>query len=411
MWLLSFVLLLGCAPAADVNPRPEAARSAWGVVHTLAQAETSAAPALLPLHNADLPVLLVWSGADAAEVRHYAGAPDADAANPRILTLRAFFPYAQALFPAQRDLAHLLYIDQHTESNERRLLAATVNDNLVAELGPNPVSDEPARHYSALPAANPADPGALQVVWSADDPVTPTLYAQTLDGLGRIRFAQALDASGTHPTLLHGPDDALQHFWLFWIEQRRVWGAELRDNSLHERRLLTFDVRRDPGDLLLSLQAARDASHRYLFWQIRRADGVPQVWWSSSPLAADNWSQPAQFALTQPIMEQVNTGYAAPAASVMAAASGTRPVWWLSPARLNTAKRDVLPVAVNINTEIGVVFLRAGAVVGYQGVMPGTGRLLSAPTIATDADGHLHLAWSQPNAQGTSDLLYTSTRS
>lgn len=386
--------LVACTTQTIPQPPPTPVpTSLWGRIYTVAQAETNAAPALMPLPEH---AMLIWSGADAAEVRHYAGLPHIG--QPQIVTLRAFYPYAQALYPAANDLAHLLYLDRDAESDENRLLAATVNRNLVAELGPNPVSNRPAGHYAAISTTG----NNLRVVWSHDDATNPELITQTIDPQGRIRFATPLDVVGTHPALAR---DSAGNLYLFWLHQRRIWQATLVDDGLEAIRSIGFDLRREPGDSLLSLQAASDPTHLYLFWQIRRADGTPEVWWASSPQAHSTWIAPQRFGLAVAQTETIQTGYNS--GRVQAAASGTQFVRWLNTA---TQGADALPLAIHLADEIGVAYMRAGQIVGYQQIVADVGPLLSAPTIAADATRHLYLAWSQPNANGTSDVRYTATQ-
>ena len=68
-------------------------------------------------------------------------------------------------------------------------------------------------------------------------------------------------------------------------------------------------------------------------------------------------------------------------------------------------------IAAQVNDALGIVYLHDGEFDGYQPVVtlmePG---LIGLPSLATDRNRHLYLAWAQPSATGYADLNVTMTR-
>jgi hypothetical protein len=79
---------------------------------------------------------------------------------------------------------------------------------------------------------------------------------------------------------------------------------------------------------------------------------------------------------------------------------------WASPLRGITT---LLPLAVWVDGALGVLYLDAGEVVGYQRVVDVPG-LLAPPALRLDRDRHLYLAWTEPLPVGAAALRMTTTR-
>jgi hypothetical protein len=56
-----------------------------------------------------------------------------------------------------------------------------------------------------------------------------------------------------------------------------------------------------------------------------------------------------------------------------------------------------------------MLYFQGGEVIGYQSIAPTTG-LIGQPSLLTDRDRHLYLAWSEPTPNGYADLKLAMTR-
>lgn len=344
--------------------------------------------------------LFAWNDADDAEVRHIARSLNQ---SPTILALDAVFPREQKLYPAGKGHAHLLWLDAREDVTQ--LWAATLRPDLVAELGPNPVSDAPTRGYDALPDGE----GGLLVVWSGGLLSEPTLTLQTLDARGRVRFPVELGPSGEHPALVR----TLDGMRLVWRGPAGVMLAELRGESLAEvRRIAPWpDIAADTR--LIDFRAAVDHSHLYLFWNLVNAEGYAFTLWTRGPLKADVLPEARDLRVailrpdpTAPPPEiGFNVGRVA-----RAALNGERSasVAWAAPLSEPAA---TLPVAFGRVNALSVAYFQAGEIVGYQGLVSAV-RLLRPPRLSATPDRHLALTWAMPDLSGGDELrlAFTTTR-
>lgn len=405
-WVVLLMLLVACTPTSDITPMPTPRTGLWGAIERIATAETRTAPALLPMPNG---MLWVWLGADEASARHYASVTGA---SPAILALPAAFPSDYSLHPAAGGRAHLLYIDRMGDQN-RRLQAAVINNNRIAELGPNAVSDAAVWHYDAQ------DTGCcgLYVAYSSGSIAEPALFVRRMDGGGRIGFASQVIRNADYPALLALPDG----LYLYWLAaDGRVGHGRLRDNASGEMEPLTLtDITAvlqspalQPADYLNSFYVAADQTHRYLIWQILRDSVTPQVWWSSSPLDHDNWSSPQPLGVQVNPNTTVQTGYnSGQVQTAHSVNAQNQPdslsIQWARP--LTGLQHTSVPLAMTTNDALGVLYLQGGDVLGYQQLTP-IPPLFDAPRIATDDAYHLYVTWAQPTLNGDTGLWMASTR-
>lgn len=343
--------------------------------------------------------MLAWASPDAEKMRLYAR--HAITGQPVILVLPAYSPLDVSLYPAQVNDFHLLWIDRTGDAEFLRLLGGRISPDAVAQLGANPLSPDPVYHYTAL---STEDDGLL-VVWSGGLPSEPMLYLQMLDALGRVRFPEVLVSDSDYPALAHTPDNTR---WLFWIlREKEVLRAPLDEQTLGAVTPVTPMLYLASTDQLQSMTAAVDGDYGYLFWQIVRADGTPEVWFTSGKLdSAENWQYPRWLKIAVDEAQTIDSDFNARAVNAAQESEHGQAIHWAAP--LN-GQNETVPVAVNMGDFTGVLYFREGAVIGYESVVK-TGVLSGAPAIAADGEEHLTLAWSQAGNDALSALRYTTTR-
>lgn len=375
---------------ATALPDPD---SLWGGIWTIAQAEQAHAPALALNRDS---IGMSWAGLDEAGLRLYFRQMGPEGLSDTI-TLPVPSPQARAvsLFPAFAGRYHLLWLDRHS-SGQSRLFNILLNNVQRVETGSDSAALRPTNEYAALPLADES----VFVVWVGGPAAEPDLYSLVIDAIGRPRIAQRIARNASLPAMISGDDGRVEIFWLDGQFQQ-VYGGLWQENRLENMRLLLDSVPLNPGDRLTGFFAARDRTHRYLFWNITRLDATDESWIASS--SGEEWSAPTRLAITMS-EGSFQTGFNS--GSVQPAESGDSPLSWLSPA---PGSFDLLPAAVNQGDSVGVVYLQAGKIVAYQAVAQ-SGPLIGLPALLIDRDRHLILAWSQRMEKGLAELKLTTTR-
>jgi len=372
--------------------------SLWGEIYTLGQAEQIEAPAV---ELTDAGIVFAWIGADETgihqDARVFSGS---DWSERVVLPLPPVHPYGQQLATAGLGSVHFLWLDaEDTSANESRLFSAFINRRLENELGPIPVSDRATLHYHHLSNTD----GSLWTVWSGGPVIEPSLYGNFIDASGRPRDAQLLTPNGDYPALVRAGDGTVDVFWMR-VSTNRIYRAILGDGVLSDAQLVTDAPALERGDKLVSMRAALDTTRVYLFWNITRADGTFETWYAHGTLDSPVWSMPEQLGIEIVTDESFVTGYNS--GTTQEATNGDLWLSWGSPA---AGQYDVLAVAGQVNDGLAVVYLRGGEVAGYQKITTLPNRLIGVPTLLTDRNRHLYLAWSEPNSQGYSLLKFTQT--
>lgn len=387
------LLIVSACQTQAVAPTPHP-RSLWGAVQTIAYTEQGHAPAITRL---DGRLFAAWTGADDIEARQIMRRLPGSEATILALPVRA--PLNQSLFPAADNMMHLLWQDQDASSGALRLFAATVKPGLVAELGPNPVSDQRTGQYAAFLNGD----ASLQIVWSGGRREAPGLYAQGVDPVGRISFPLDLSQVGSYPAITQ-TDEGIRY--LFWLRGDGVFRAELYPEGLQAVQRIADGVFLETGDRLVSLRAGVDRAYGYLFWNINRADGSNETWFSTGFIDAAAWSAPELLGVNIPNSEtDVETGFNSGAVQV--AKLGDLPLTWAMPA---SSSSDTLPIAVQAGDDLSLIYWRSGAVIGYQRVASAVG-MIGAPALLSTPDQHLDLAWAVLGGnRPESRLLFTTTR-
>ena len=356
--------------------------------------EQSSAPALWA--NPER-VIAAWVGTDGAGIHHDArGWIDGKLSPVVVLPLPPVHPYAQSWIPAGGDNLHYFWLDA-AASGQTQLYSALINAQLMVERGPTAVSDTLALRYAAVAS----DEGQAWVVWSGSVLSEPALNLQAVDDVGRPQLPQRIATSADYPAMARANDGTVL---LFWLEDGQLVRAVLSGGAVLERTSLTNAVYLGAGDRLHSLNVGLDRTHANVFWNVTRTTGENETWFVSAAIGATTASQPARLTMDTLPGSVFETGFNT--GSTVSAASGDIPLSWAAPLR---GQYDTLPVAVQSPIGLGILYLREGAVAGYQEVVSGT-RLIGEPTLVSDRNRDLYLAWFEPSAVGEAALYLTTTK-
>lgn len=319
----------------------------------LAEAEQSAAPALAAAGEM---LAAAWVGADARGIHHDARILTQDGpAQPVTLPLPPRTPFGQALLPAPGGW-QLLWRDQD-EDGAPRLFTALLSPALAVERGPLALDDADAGRYAAV-----SDGQTAWAAWVSGPPIAPSIALSRIDAAGRPQPPLTLAAPGDHPALA-ATSDAL---YAFWLADGSLVRVRLADGVPLDQVVLTDDVARAPLDRLDPLLAGTDGRLGVVFWNIARAAGEMEVWWTFGPLDAPSWPAPVRF-------------LSASGAAVRVAA----PL---------PAARSPLPIAYWAGGDVLLAHLRDGER-GAETALSGSVMLLAPPTLACD-DARLWVGWS-----------------
>ncbi|MBE2267933.1 MAG: hypothetical protein IAE80_06845, partial [Anaerolinea sp.] len=299
-----------------------------------------------------------------------------------VLPLPPVYPYDQRGYAADDGAFHLLWLDRDPEAQVTRLYGALIAPDLSI-IRTVPISPGLALRYAA---ASDGD-GGLLAAWSGDQLSELALNVRHLDREGRPLDVTSIAAQGEYPALVTTNGG---NIFLFWISGGQVIRTRLDAGSPVEYESITSAVSLAVGDRLVDFSAALDTTYAYLFWNITRADGTPETWFTAGRLDAPYWNAPARLSISV-TDDRVETGFRA---TPRRADAGTTPLRWASPA---TGQFDTLAVAVESPEGVGVIYLRGGAITGYQTVVPNV-YLIGAPALVVRADLSLTLAWSSPDA-------------
>ena len=393
--VLLIAVLAACTTTA---PTPTPPTSAWGTVFTLGQAEQTDAPAIWPFADR---VMATWIGADETGIHQDSRRLSKSGLSERVvLPLPPKNPYAQRMYPAGDNNSQLLWLDANPDGDVR-LYAAIVSPTLTVERGPTMITDQTTRRYAAILNGD----GSLWAISSGGLLIEPRLYANFIDPQGRPHLDEkdliATDADW--PTIAQANDGTTTVFWIR-PSDNRVMRSTFLKGQLQNPQAITETVALNPGDRLVSFDAGLDATHLYLFWNVSRANGQAETWFTSATFDAATWPAPQSlsFDATKGNFETgFNSGTASPARA------GSH---WLSWAAVLPGQFDSVPVATVNAGKLGIVYLHDGVVAGYQDIVP-VSAFIGLPSLLTDRDRFLYLAWSEPNfASGKADLKLTMTK-
>lgn len=328
---------------------------------TVAEAQQGRAPALYAFEDR---LTAVWVGADAAGVHHDARQVREGELTPvTVLPLPPTHPYDQRLYPAGNDGAfYLLWLDR--AGDVTALYSAWIAPDLTIQRTA-PVSDGLALRYSAIPDGV----GGLWVAWSGGLPSELTLYTRHIDAEGRPLDQFRVATNAEYPALIRTNDGGI---YLFWVQAGQVMRAELVDGVPLVVDSITSAISLAPGDRLYDFSAALDTTHAYIFWNVTRASGEIETWFTAGGLAAPFWNAPTRL--------------------MGAGDDGTVALRWTAPA---VGQLDTLAVAAESAAGLGIAELRGGDVINYDLVVPDV-YLIGTPALLIRTDGSRVLAWSVP---------------
>jgi hypothetical protein len=242
----------------------------------------------------------------------------------------------------------------------------------------------------------------LWALWIGEPIAEPVLYAQYVDSLGRPRQPARLVSDADWPSLSWTSSGV----YLYWVQSStgQLQRARLVNGTLDNMQPISVGISLGGGDRLMGLGAGNDHTHSYLFWNITRADGQFETWWSTGPLDTSTWSQPQRLGIDWTTKSFIETGFNGGRA--FPARGGQH---WLSWATPVTGQLDTLPLAAVQGSDLSMIYFQGGQVIGYQSITPIAG-LIGQPALITDRDRHLYLVWSEPTPAGYADLKLTTTR-
>jgi hypothetical protein len=350
-------LSAACAPETVSSQLYPTATRTPGSVLTLAQAQQADAPALVVSGGQ---LVAVWVGADDRGVHQDARRLTDQGLSPIVtLPLPPTHPYGQQLIPGDSGSTHLLWLDAD-ETGNTNLYSALLAPDLSVERGPVPVSEGLALNFSTVPD----DAGGLWTAWSGGLLSETTLYVRRIDADGRPLLDKiAIASNADDPALIVTTEGKV---WLFWLADGQLLRQRV-DQEDTASQSLTGAVNLAAGDRLIDVSAALDASTAYFFWNITRANGVSETWWTSGSLTADTWRQPVRLIDTAGVALRWITPLAGQSESIIAAAESA--------------------------SGLSIVSLRNGVVIDDKTIRQSE-RLIGLPSLAQDGVGNLDLAWS-----------------
>lgn len=252
----------------------------------IAEAPQTEPPAMLVTGNA---VTFSWIGADTggihSDIRRWEGGAWTP---PTILPLPPRNPRAQTLLPAPAGGVYLFWIDQDANQQTQLYHAWITNDKRV-ERGPTQISETAAVFQYA--AANDGA-GRGWALWSGGDVAFPTLYLSAVDDAGRPLPPTQIAENARDPALVSLNDGTLL---ALWTAEDQLVVARFSNGVLLQTRRVTAVPYRASGDRLLTTSAGADSDRVVFFWNIARADGQLETWWTHGGLDGGAWSQPTRL--------------------------------------------------------------------------------------------------------------------
>jgi hypothetical protein len=394
---LLVLLLTACMPLSA--PSPDAVSySAWGDIVMLGDAPQREAPALHVTTDA------VWAGWIAPQsrlnqhfFRRFERGRVSVVQSPQMPTQ---FPRDAQLYPAGgRDTLHQLWLATD-ERGTVQLYVATLAADLSLFRGPLMVSSNGALCYDTLPDGN----GGLWALWRGGNPPHMQLYTAYIDPSGLVLQVNALDvAADGCPRLVAFPENT----YAMWESAGRLQLAELIGGRLTPPQPVTEMPMLSADDRLRTFTAGGDSRWLYAFWNITRADGRNETYFTAGHPSRVAWPSPQPLNILADTITTFDTTLNTGTTFSAVTATEGRRASWASPA---PDVLPLLPVALTLeDTALGVAYFADGDLRGYQQVTT-VAPLLGVPSLRVDTNRHVYLAWSAPTLVGDSRLSITATR-
>ncbi|MCL4247822.1 MAG: hypothetical protein KJ065_06715 [Anaerolineae bacterium] len=380
------ILLLATSGCSESDK----AESAWEIM-TIAQAEQSEPPALALVDDY---IVTAWIGADTRGVHHDARIISENGlADPVTLPLPPRQPHAQQLIPGSNGTAHLLWLDADENGVIQLYSALIAVHSLMVIRGSTPVSQQTVLRFTAL-----AEPGgSVLIAWAGGNPAEPGISLQRIDNEGRPTEQLGYLQAANYPTLLRANGEV----YVYWLGEQDdgIYRTRIAADTLRDTERLTSSPGRAAGDRLIDMRAGTDRSYVYLFWNLARASGACETWFTTAAATAPFLLQPAPLKLSIDNARTVETGFNS--GTVYGTQIGEMPICMAAPL---SETGDTLAVGVQNGPDTVMVYFRDGQSVGQQVLATDTGVLLRPPVLLSDQDRNLYLAWSEPTASGVADL-------
>lgn len=364
----------------------------------------SNAPALLPHGDA---IITGWVNTDTQtgeyDILQYISTINITQreANTTFVPAPPVIPHDQQIYPAEGGLTHLIWKDIPWDDLTHGIVlwSSLMRPDLSIELGPVRLTQQVVYQVDTLADES----GGVWLAWTSEPRAEPTLYLQYLDSAGRPRLPGRLHSDVQWPALTDTPGGELR---IFWLQDRDVYSAAIRENALEDMRAITSNVTLDPGDLITDFSAGSDQNTIYLLWNITRAGGNAETWFTTSVSSSEAWTPPQQLGLTINPETTLATEYNG--GDAQAATSGET---WLKWGAMIAGEAETMVIAGQINEAVGVAYFQSGEIIGYQQLVEiNASGLIGTPTLYTDSDSHLYLAWAESIPGISARLRLTTTR-
>ena len=389
------------SPETELEENTLQSTSQWGEIITLAQAEQSDAPTILPINN---DIVTAWVELRDEEVvqvmRDYDFEQSTESFTQSIVSV---YSHQQRIFPASSNFLHLLWLDaQHDDIGAgQRLWSVPISSELVVERGQILLSDRQVYRYTALPSVD----NGVTIIFSGGIVAEPALYIQQIDRAGRPNLLpERIQYNGDYPALLQTNDDLIHLFWMR-VTDNAIFHANLRDGVLENILNIGDFSELNRGDRVHNFTVGVDDTHFYFFWNIARVNGSHETWYSSVSIGQNIMRSPQRLGITINPELPFETGFNGGAG--VTASSGDNWANWSVPL---DQQFSTLPLVTQINDTLGVIYFQNGDVIGYQEVVSLTHNLIGLPQFKTDIDRHLYISWSEPTEGQYANLNMTTTR-
>lgn len=313
-------------------------------------------------------------------------------ADPARLAL-GITPRQLGLYPIADGRFQLLWLDQ-TLPGDIHLIGGTLAPDHTLERGPVEISHQSTLDYSAIPAPS----GNVLILWTAletgNNRLT-SIYAQTIDNMGRLRSPERIAASGRYPHAIYDLQGNLHIAWMqaetgyLWTIHYVMFPADKQPTETTSTVISVVKLATDEAFEAFSFGA--DATHLYCLWDIVRAGRTV-----NSSLAG----------LAFPLGDITATH------SLKLDMPGVTLRWPVFPNRTNRTLHVSFSAARNndaVPTIPVIAALTPEGITAAESVLEQTNnQLISKTALAIDDRDNLYLAWSALSASGKTEAYYAT---
>ncbi len=364
----------------------------WGDATLVARAPQSAPPGLALLDGVPM---LSWVGVDARGVHHDARLLGGETVT---LPLPPRQPREQQLIAGAGDSTHLFWLDAD-EAGVTQLFSALLDSELQVERGPTQISNALVLDYALAEDAS----GGVFVAYSGGQPGEPGMILSGVDTQGRPLPVTDRVGAAELPTFLWVDGDLR----LYWVNREigMIEGGVLQAGQVRNVELLVPTPYLATGDRMIDLHVGAERTHQYLFWNVERASGVFEAWYTFAALSDGTWTSWAQVGSRAGAGSVGQTGYNS--GSLQLTPTDAAPLHMVAPL---PQQGESLPVLGARGGQLIMMYFQAGEVIGEQ-TLWGEVVLVAPPLLSSDSARNLFATWSQVSADGSADLYVLSSLS